>query len=661
MHRSFIYIFILLSATIIAAVSCGPSKNLKKAEERYGMGEYYEAARYYRKAYAKVPPKQRPQRGEIAWKMGDCYRRINFATRARGAYLNAIRYNYPDSTVFLYKAQTEMIMGRYKDAEKSFLTYLESRPGDSIAINGLTSARQAAEWKANPTRYIVKKDKTFNGRRADYSPAFPGEDTGTIYFTSTRDDAKGEDLNGITGMKSADIFVASVDENGKWKEPEILESDVNTEFEDGACSFSPDGKTMYFTRCIIKNNAPAYAEIYTASRTGANWSGAKKCELSKDTLSSYAHPAVSSDGRYLYFVSDMPGGLGGLDIWRAERRPAEMGAVENLGAPINTPGNEMFPSFNSFGELFYSSDGHVGMGGLDIFKAVFDTVAEKWSVENLRYPVNSAGDDFGMTFEPGRYKGFFSSNRNDARGWDHIYSFELPVTKCRLDGWVYDKDADMLANAEVTIVGEDGTNMKVTTKSDGSFSCDLKQGISYVMLAGCRGYLNCKRSVSTVEMDRDSIYEIEFPLASISRPVKIENIFYEFDKATLTPESKTSLDELIELLNDNPNITIELSSHCDYKGRDEYNERLSQRRAESVVNYLIEGGIAQDRLVAKGYGETKPVVVTKSIAKEHPFLKENDELTEEFILALPEDRQETCNALNRRTEFKVTRTTYGLY
>lgn len=660
MNRRLFNILALLFV-VCAVASCGLGKNLKKAEERYAMGEYSEAARYYRKAYAKVAPKNKEQRGEIAWKMGDCYRRINFAARARGSYINAARYNYPDSTLYLYKGQVEMKMGRYKDAENSFLTYLEWKPADVLAQTGLESARTASALKENPTRYIVKRDKIFNGRRADYCPAFPGEDVSTIYFTTTRNETTGEDLNGITGMKSADMFFSSLDEKGKWKEPEPVEGDVNTEFEDGACCFTPDGKTMYFTRCIIKNNAPAYAEIYSSVRSGAAWGAATKCEISKDSLSSYAHPAVSPDGKYLYFVSDMLGGMGGLDIWRAELNASGIGAIENLGEPVNTSGDEMFPTFNSFGELFYSSDGHIGMGGLDLFKAVFDTVKEVWQVENLGYPMNSAADDFGMTFEPGLYKGYFSSNRNDARGWDHIYSFELPLTECRLDGWVYDKDADMLPDAEVTIVGDDGTNMKVTTKKDGSFSCKLKQGVNYVMLAGCRGYLNCKRAVGTVEMDRDSVYEVEFPLASISRPVKIENIFYEFDKATLTPESKTALDELIELLNDNPNIAIELSSHCDYKGRDEYNERLSQRRAESVVNYLIAGGIATDRLVAKGYGEKSPVVVTKSIAKEHPFLKVDDVLTEEFILALPEEQQEECNALNRRTEFKVTRTTYGLF
>lgn len=654
------HIYIMLMTAIVTVSSCGYSSMLKKGNESYDRGEYSEAAKLYKRAYARVSTKKKDVRAEIAWKMGNCYRKVNFAAKARGAYINAIRYGYPDSTAILYKADTELKMGRYNDARKSYDEYLEMNPNNILAINGRKSCDLLPLWKENPSRYIVKKDKLFNGRRSDYSPAYAGEDINTIYFTSTRQEATGNDINPITDMKSADIFFATVDEQGKWKKPELLQSEVNSEFEDGACSFSPDGKTMYLTRCIMKNNGPAYAEIYSSARSGANWAAPQKCELAKDSLSSYAHPAVDPEGKYLYFVSDMGGTFGGLDLWRAEILTTGFGAIENLGEQINTPGNEMFPSFNSKGELYFSSDGHPGMGGLDIFKAVEDSTG-KWTIENLKYPVNSQADDFGMTFEPGKQKGFFSSNRNDARGWDHLYTFELPEITYKLTGWVYDKEAYELENAIVNIVGKDGSNVKYNTKKDGSFTCELEMNTSYVMLASCRGYLNYKQEITTDTVKENKHYEIEFPLSSITRPVRIENVFYEFDKATLTPESTASLDELIKLLNDNPNVTIELSSHCDYKGRDQYNERLSQRRAESVVNYLIENGIDSKRLEAKGYGESKPVVVTKRIAQEHPFLQQDSTLTESYILKLNEEQQEVCNALNRRTEFKVLKTTYNLF
>lgn len=656
MYRKLIYILALF-----LLASCGAGRSLKKAEQSYARGEYFDAAKYYRKAYAGTPPKQRKLRGEIAYKMAGCYRLINYNVRAKGAYMNAIRYHYPDSVTFFYLAESQRKNGEYKPAVSSYETYLQYQPNDTLALNGLFSCQQAQEWKEHPTRHIVKREPIFFSRRSDYSPMYAGEDADIVYFTSTRNEAKGNDLNGITGMKSADIFYSKRDEKKNWQKPEPLESEVNSEFEDGACSFSADGKTMYLTRCRTSPEAPVYAEIYASSRTGANWGTPTKCAILNDSLSSVAHPAMSPQGDFLYFVSDMPGGYGGLDLWRINVVKDGFGYVDNLGPDINTAGDEMFPTFGPKGELYFSSNGHPGMGGLDIFRADLDSVSGRWKVENMRFPVNSMGDDFGMTFEPGRQRGFFSSNRGDARGWDHIYSFELPEVNHTLTGWVYDKEGDALPEAVVTLVGDDGTYLKIDVKKNGSFIQRLNPGQRYVMLASCRGYLNGKQELITDTAQVDRNYEVEFPLASITRPVLIENIFYEFDRADLTPASATALDELIRLLNDNPNVTIELAAHCDYKGNDAYNERLSQRRAESVVRYLIKGGISTDRLTAKGYGESKPKVVNKSVLKSAPFLKEGNVLTEEFIKTLTPEQQEICNAINRRTEFQVLRTTYGLY
>lgn len=651
-------IFLLLSVLIF--VSCGLGNNLKKAEQSYALGEYFDAAKYYKKAYARTPPKERKKRGDIAYMMGDCYRRINYTLRARGAYMNAVRYKYQDSISFFHLAEMHRKNGDYKSATKSYEIFLTYKPNDTLALNGLKSCELAPEWKKKPTRHIIKKFTTFNSRRSEYSPMYAGDETDQIYFTSTRDAAKGNELNAIMGMKSADIFMAKKNEKKEWQSPEPIESEVNSDFEDGACGFTSDGKTMYFTRCRKDGTSPVYAEIFVSQRTGANWSTPQKVEITKDTLSSVAHPAVSPDGIWLYFVSDMPGGIGGLDIWRAKLANSGIDYIENLGKPVNTPGDEMFPSFRYNGELYFSSNGHPGMGGLDIFKATQDSKGS-WKIRNMRSPVNSQGDDFGMTFEGERERGFFSSNRGDARGWDHIYSFEIPEIIYTATGWVYDKEAYELPEATVNIVGRDGTNMKVNVKKDGSFTQELKRGMSYVMMASCRGYLNYKQELITDTIQENKEHTLQFPLSSITRPVLIENIFYEFDKASLTETSATALDELIKLLNDNPNVTIELSSHCDYKGNDAYNERLSQRRAESVVNYLVKGGIDRERLTAKGYGESQPKLIRKRLAEKLGFVKDGGTLTEEFIKTLPEDQQEVCNGINRRTEFKVLRTTYKLY
>ncbi|MBQ5402000.1 MAG: OmpA family protein, partial [Bacteroidales bacterium] len=360
---------------------------------------------------------------------------------------------------------------------------------------------------------------------------------------------------------------------------------------------------------------------------------------------------------------DMPGGLGGYDIWRIEITSHGLVGLENLGAPINTPGNEMFPTFRPNGDLYFSSDGHPGFGGLDIFiaKPVESDLTLRYQLEHPGAPLNSQGDDFGMTFEGVYNRGYFCSNRGDARGWDHIYSFEKHEVVQTVKGWVYEKDGYELPEGLVYMVGNDGTNQKLSVKGDGSFTEVIMPGVDYVFLGTCKGFLNHKEELRVEPVLESEEYVLQFPLASITAPVLIENIFYDFDKATLRPESTEALDKLVELLNENPNITIELSAHTDYRGSAAYNERLSQRRAESVVNYLIEHGIAQDRLSPVGYGKMKPKTIKRKLTEKYDWLKEGDVLTEEFILALKdEDKQEICNQLNRRTEFIVLRTTYGM-
>ena len=661
MNRTTLYITILLSTLIIAA--CSSEKAIKKGDQLAAINEYFDAAKQYKRAYSKIPSKERSKRGQIAWKMAECYRKSNNPQRAAGAYQNAIRYKYPDSITFRYLADAQVKNGDYKAAAKNYEIYLKYAPDDRMAQIGLKAAQQSMDWTKNPTRYIVKQAKELNGQRSDYCPAYIGEDTTMIIITSTRKEAKGEDISGITGQKPADMFMAKRDDKGKWQKVEKIESDINSEYEDGAAAFTPDGKTMYFTRCPIDDQYPRYASIYKSNRSDASWTTPEAVIISNDTLSSYAHPAVSPDGEWLYFTSDMAGGEGGLDLWRfyiGSSRVME-GITENLGNRINTEGDEQFPSFGPKGELFFSSNGYPGMGGLDIFCATQenDTV---WKVTNMMAPINSNGDDFGITFAPGLYRGYFSSNRGDARGWDHIYSFLLPETAHYLYGWIYEKDGYELPEGVIYLIGNDGTNTNFGVMKDGSYSVRVTPGVEYVLLGTCKGYLNAMQELKTENVEGRREYQRDFALPSITRPVLIDNIFYEFDRAELTKESATSLDELVKLLNLNPNVTIELSSHCDFRGSDSYNRRLSQRRAEAVVNYLIEHGIEEERLTAVGYGEEMPKTVLKKLTETHTFLKENDVLTEDFINSLDnKEQQEICHQLNRRTEFRVLRTTYKLY
>ena len=489
-----------------------------------------------------------------------------------------------------------------------------------------------------------------------------GDDNDRLYFSSTRSQTKGDELSGITGTKTADIFFSQKDEKGKWTKPQTIDTELNSAYDEGACAFSPDGRTMYLTQCSSDPSYPRYAVICTSQRADAIWGKSTPLVISKDTLSSFAHPAVSPDGTWLYFTSDMPGGIGGLDIWRIQLgKDGVIGGVENLGRPINTEGDEMFPTFRPNGDLYFSSNGHPGMGGLDIFIAKRSADGKNIDIEHPGYPLNSEADDFGMTFEGLKNQGFFSSNRGDARGWDHIFSFYNPEIVQTVTGWVYEKDGYELPAAIVYMVGNDGTNLKLNVKGDGSFTQQIKPGVDYVLLGTCKGYLNHQVQLTVEPTNESCDTVLQFPLASIMAPVLIDNIFYDFDQATLRPESMTSLDELVKLLNENPNVTIELSAHCDYKGSAAYNKQLSQRRAESVVKYLIEKGIAHDRLTPVGYGKDKPKTIKKKVAEKYPFLKADDVLTEEYIKSLKPDEQEISNQLNRRTEFRVLRTTYHLF
>ncbi len=640
-----------------ALTGCGGTK-LSVADEQMARGEYYDASKTYRKIYNKLTKReQRPQRGEVAYKMGKCYQKLNMAARASASYQNAIRYGVTDSMARLYLAQSLHAEGKYVPAIKAYEEFLELSPSNPVALSGLEGAKASAALKKNKTRWVVRQDKLLNSRRADFSPMFNGD---ILYFTTTNEKVTGDKRSEITGMKKSDIWMSKKDEQGNRLRPEPVEGELNSELDEGIMSFSPDGSTMYLTKARREPNANTGVEIYTSQRSDAKWSAPVKFEITADTVSSYAHPAVSPDGNYLYFASDMPG-TGGKDIWRINLKERS-GSLENLGTDINTPGDEMFPYMLTDSIMYFSSDGHPGLGGLDIFCATLQP-SGRWTVTNMGSPINSEADDFGMTFLPGadHPQGYMSSNRGDGRGYDHIYTFELPDLKINISGWVVDRDDEPVPNSVIRIVGNDGSIQKAVARDDGSFSFPLQRGVSYVMMAGGRGYLNAKQEFTADNAEEDAEYEIDFVLASINKPNIIENIFYDFDKATLRPESEEALDELVKLLADNPNITIEMASHTDRVGTEEYNLDLSERRAKAVIDYLISKGIAPERLQHQGYGKSRPKVVTKRVNKLYPQFKEGDVLTEEYISNLPPEDQEAADQVNRRTEFQVLSVDYQMF
>ena len=466
----------------------------------------------------------------------------------------------------------------------------------------------------------------------------------------------------ITGTKKGDIYFSKKDEKGNWTRPEVVDGGLNTEHDEGAVAFSPDGSTMYLARAV-RQDWPTNVEIYTSSRSEAKWSAPQKFEITADTLSNYTDPFVSPDGRWLYFASDMPGGQGGIDIWRINLKDKH-GTLENLGPQINTKGNERFPNVRTDSLLYFSSDGHPGMGGLDLFMAKLQpreegdkTSMDRWVIENMGVPMNSSADDFGLTFGAGE-SGFFSSNRGDARGYDHIFSFIKPDLQVWISGYVVDKDDEPVPNAVIRIVGDDGSNQKTAARPDGSFRFDLQRGVKYAMLASADGYLNARQEFESDSTEEDAEYNVDFILAATFKAQIIENIFYDFDKAVLRDESKLALDSMVLLLKEHPNIVVEMASHTDRIGSEKYNQGLSQRRAQSVVDYLIENGIPRERLRPAGYGKSRPKTVTKRIHSQYPQFEEGVTLNEEFIKTLSTEDKAAADQINRRTEFQVIDTTY---
>lgn len=651
-----IYIILILSLILS---SCSTQRQLKKANTNYEIGEYNKAATRYKRAYRGI--KNNNLRAETNYKLGNCYSFTNNTNRAASAYSKAIRYKYPDPQIHLNYAEVLYAQNKIADAKKQYRLYLQSDSSNTQAINGILACDSINKWQLK-TRYVVRLQKQFDARRSsNFAPALSGGDEELIYFTSSREGVTGGNaMSNITGQRHFDIMSISKDLDGKWKTPEPVEM-INSEYDEGIPSFTADGKTMYFSTARHENGKSLGASIAMTQRKGAKWGEATPVIMCTDSLAdtlTYTHPAISPSGLQMYFVSDRLGGYGGLDIWFAKKEGDGWSEAINLGPQVNTSGDEMFPQLRNDSTLYFSSNGLPGFGALDLYKAIKGK-DEQWKVENMGSPINSKGDDFGITFAKDAERGYFSSNRKDRKGYDHIYSFYLPILEYKFEGKISDiKTKEPISGAIIKLVGNDGTYTKLSTKKDGTFSYPLNKEAEYVFLATARGYLNKSGEMHTLNANKSIIHTKNFELSSIRQPIRLNNIFFDLGSADLSEASSESLNELVQTLNDNPNITIEISAHSDAQGEEQLNMTLSQKRAESVVNYLVNNKIAKDRLKAIGYGESQPVLVDETMAAQYDFLKVGTILNEEFVNTLNNKDKETAYSINRRTEFKVLSTTY---
>ena len=642
---------ILLFLMVILLGSCSARKYLASAAKSYEIGEHYNAIEKYRKAYRSQ--QLSVEKPEIAFRIAESYRRLSDFAKAVVWYKNAIKRNYSEPICMLHYADCLKATQKYDEAITWYQTYLGVKPDDAMAKNGLEGAKIAKEWLDKPNRYMVGIVKELNSNNNDYSPVFVGGRDNEVIFTSTRDVVSGKRKSNITGTRFGDLFTSKFEiQKQKWEKPKLLDQNnlINTASDEGAAALSDKGDQMIFTRCVYDKTKDIGAQLFSTNQSRDEWSEPTLIELVGDSMIA-AQPSISSDGT-LYFVSDRIGGYGGKDIWMAKDKGGAYDKPVNLGPEINTPGDEMFPFIRENGDLYFSSNYHPGIGGLDIFKAVKDDKG-KWKVENMKAPINSPGDDFGISFIKGEVeKGMFSSNRKGSRS-DDIYSFYLPPKVFNAMGEVSNKDTKQnIDGAMIRIIGTDGTNLKMRADG-GRFQMKLKPETEYVIAAFRDGYLNDKVRTSTIGLEDSKDFHFQFKLAPTDEPIKVNNINYAFGSYEITEESKAALDTVVQLLNLNPSIKIELMAHTDFVGRDKFNSDLSQKRAQSVVDYLITKGINPARLIAKGYGKTWPKKVTKALAKQYEFLKRNDELNEEFILKLTPEQQEIAKMLDRRTEFRV--------
>lgn len=634
-------------------VSCSPVK-LSDARDQYVNGEYFIASESYRKLYHDTPRESEVLRGIISYEMAEVNRKLGRSSRALSAYQNAIRFDYPDTLMYLHYAKMLHREGEYELAVEAYDDFLKLSPGNSLALNGRIGAELAKVWKENPTRYKVERVNIFNSGRAEFSPVLSQNDE-LIYFTSSGESASGENRSPVTGIKYTDIFISKKNSRGEWQKPEILNSEINSEYDEGTPSITSDGRFMFYTVSYPDTEKPTRPEIYISRRVNGIWTNGSSFEINNvDSSAVFAHPSISPSGSFLYFVSDMPGGYGGKDIWRALLSSSyDVISVENLGPVINSPGDEMFPYVRDENRLYFSSDGHQGMGGLDLFAAQYRKETNEWHVENMKSPVNSSQDDFGITFERNAEKGYFSSSRNDVRGYDHLFSFEYPSVKINIEGFAVDQEDEFMSGVTVSVVGSDGFQRKLITNNVGEYNFEAERGVSYVLMASANGFLNKKQVLQTTNEEIDTTYYVDFELIPYNKPVILENIFYDFDSATLREESKSELDKLVALINEHPEIYVEISANTDRFGDEEYNIKLSANRAQSVADYLIKKGIDGERLKTTGFGKSNPKMINSSLAGTYDFFKEGDILTEKFIDNLSPEQQEISDQLNRRTEFMV--------
>ncbi len=649
-------LFLLLYSTSLFSQSSNKNK-MSKADKAFMMQNYYEAEKLYKADYSKE--KNRAKKAELIFLQAECARNIGtplYLKKAMAMYKRAIKAKYPHSEVYLRYAQVLQKQQNFSDAIVQYEKYQGFKPDDERAQKGVESCLFALDALQNPSRYELTSFQ-HNTNQEEYSPCYASRDYDELFFTSSRDGSLGKSSDGFTGNSFTDIYWSKYDNKKKrWSKPSPFEEPMNTSDHEATPTLNKRGNELYFTRCMENSKVKPIptCEIYYSKKKGKNWISPVLLPLPYDSVSSFAHPSLSSDGKVLYFSTDMKGGYGGKDIWYIKKvKRDEWSEPINLGDEINTSGNELFPFIHDDGSLYFSSDGHVGMGGLDIFKATFDTENNLRSVDNMNSPINSSNDDFGIIFEDEEEKGYLSSNRVGSKG-DDIYRFNLPKLNISISGVITDvKTKQIIPGATIDIVGSDGSTYQIFSDNSGRYLFDkdlIKENVSYNLTVTNEGYLSNNFTQSTIGVKESVNLVQDIVLEASLKEIVLPKIEYDYNSAKLRKESKDALNSLINVLIENPNVVIELRSHTDNRAGDDFNMELSQRRAQICVDYIVAKGIAPMRLIAKGMGENEPFVMDVKDGK----LRLGAILNQTFIDKLKRKKDiEKAHQYNRRTDFKV--------
>ena len=673
---------ILLTTIIIVGIVFTKSYAQKNwaqdADNSFKYYKYYEAVGLYKKAYGKVK-KNKAEKARIIYQIAECYRLTNDTKQAESWYKKAVGVKYPDPLCHLYYAEMLKANEKYPEAVVEYNAYKELVPSDARGTNGAESCTLAQQWLVNPTTYEVENLKQINSKDMDYAPTFNDKKYKSLVFVSSRDGSVGKDFDAWTGQSFSDLYLTALDRKGTWSTPVSVGENVNTAYNEGAACENEKCNELYFTRCGVAKKKQLGCQIYLAKKKGTTWDVPELVPITKDSTISVGHPSLSADELTLYFSADSAmGGYGGKDIWMVTRskKTKPWDKPVNLGPNVNTSGNELYPYIREDGALYFSSDGWPGMGGLDIFKV--EKVGDSWGKPvNMKSPINSAGDDFGIIFEGKTEKGYLSSNRKGGKGSDDIYSFYKPPVIFTLQGSISNDSSkttpkELIKGAIVTLIGSDGTIVTDSTKADGLYKFEKTKFLantSYEIKIEAHGYFGAKGKESTVGLERSKDFVHDFSLVPIPRkPIVLPEIFYGFNQWNLLPEYQDSLNGLIQIMQENPRLIVELGSHTDSRGALEYNDSLSYKRAKSVVDYLQTKGIAGGRLKACGYGKRVPRILTtdkyvSKYTKDDKVVKldtpikfpAGTTLNDEFIDQFKKDEAkfEAAHQLNRRTEFRV--------